>query len=299
MRLIGHLADEKAARTFADYLYVQKIESHLDYEKPDGWGIWINDEDKLEEAARLLTAFQSNPADPKYRAEAKSAAELRAEAEKGEEAYRKRQRDRRHLFRPMTAYGFGPVTLVLIVISVLVALFSRLGENPLAIMRLFITDYSEIGNYIQWHRSLPEIMHGQVWRLVTPIFIHFGILHLFFDMLWLRDLGSMIEARQSSWVLSVLVLVIAVCSNLAQYYYSGPAFGGMSGGVYGLLGYIWMRGRFDPASGLYLHPTTVTMMIIWFFACFTPLIPHVANATHAVGLVMGMAWGYLSSLRYR
>ena len=53
------MADEKAARTFADYLYVQKIESHLDYEKPDGWGIWINDEDKIEEAARLLTAFRA------------------------------------------------------------------------------------------------------------------------------------------------------------------------------------------------------------------------------------------------
>jgi membrane associated rhomboid family serine protease len=41
------------------------------------------------------------------------------------------------------------------------------------------------------------------------------------------------------------------------------------------------------------------MMIIWFFACFTPIVPHVANAAHAVGLVMGIAWGYLSSLRYR
>ena len=83
MRLIGHLAEEKAARTFADYLYVQKIESHVEFEKAEGWGIWINDEDKVEEAAGLLTAFRVNPADPKYRAEAKSAAELRAEAEKG------------------------------------------------------------------------------------------------------------------------------------------------------------------------------------------------------------------------
>ena len=33
MRMIGHLAEEKAARTFADYLYVQKIESHLEFEK--------------------------------------------------------------------------------------------------------------------------------------------------------------------------------------------------------------------------------------------------------------------------
>ena len=61
MRLIGHLEDEKAARTFGDYLYVQGIENHLEHEKPDGWGIWINDEDKLEEAAQLLTGRGSFP----------------------------------------------------------------------------------------------------------------------------------------------------------------------------------------------------------------------------------------------
>jgi GlpG protein len=88
-------------------------------------------------------------------------------------------------------------------------------------------------------------------------------------------------------------------SNLAQYYYKGPVFGGMSGVIYGLLGYVWIRGKFDPASGLYLHSYNVMMMLIWFFACLFNLIPNVANAAHAVGLVVGMAWGYLSSLRYR
>jgi GlpG protein len=299
MRLIGHLADEKTARTFTDYLFVQKIQSHLDYEKPDGWGIWINDEDRVEEASRLLTVFRANPADPKYRAEAKGAAELRAEAEKGEGAYRKKLRDRRQLFQPLTAYGFGPVTFALIGISVVVGLYSKLGDDSHAIMRLFITDYSVSGNYIHSVKGLEEIRHGQVWRLITPIFIHFGWLHIIFNMLWLRDLGSMIEGRQSSWMLAVLVLVIGACSNVAQYYYGGPDFGGMSGVVYGLLGYIWMRGKFDPASGLYVHPTTVMMMLVWFFACFTPLIPHIANATHAAGLALGLAWGYLSSLHYR
>ena len=296
MRLIGHLAEEKSARVFADYLYVQKIESHLEFEKADGWGVWINDEDKLEEAAKLLTDFRLNPADPKYRAEAKSASELRAEAEKDEARYRKRLSDRRHLFRPLRDYGFGPLTFVLIVISVVVCLLSRLGNDPRPILGLFITDFTTVDPF---GPRLPEILHGQVWRLITPIFIHFGLLHILFNMLWLRDLGSMIEGRQSSRLLAVLVLVIAAGSNLAQFWYGGPVFGGMSGVVYGLLGYIWMRGKFDPGSGLYLHPSTVTMMIIWFFACFTPIIPHVANAAHAAGLVMGIVWGYLSSLRYR
>jgi GlpG protein len=299
MRLIGHLAEEKSARIFADYLYVQKIQSHLEFEKADGWGVWINDEDKLEEAAGLLAAFQLNPADPKYRAEAKSASELRAEAEKDEAKYRKKLSDRHNLFRPLTGYGLGPLTFVLIVLSVVVAIFSRLGTEEQPIMRLFIADFNVTGNMVQWHGGMAEIRHGQLWRLITPIFIHFGTLHIIFNMLWLRDLGSMIESRQSSWRLAHLVVVIAVCSNLTQYYFGGPRFGGMSGVVYGLLGYIWMRGKFDPGSGLYLHPSTVTMMIVWFFACFTPLIPNIANGTHAAGLIIGLAWGYLSSLRYR
>jgi GlpG protein len=299
MRLIGHLGDEKTARTFGDYLYVRGIENHLEFDKPDGWGIWINEEDKIEEATGLLTAFRLNPADPQYRAEAKGAPELRAAAEKGEANYRKKLSDRRHLFRPLDAYGFGPLTFVLIAISVTVALCSKLGAEDQPIMGLFITAFTRVGNLMEWNNALPEIQHGQLWRLITPIFIHFGVLHILFNMLWLRDLGSMIEGRQSTWRLAVLVLVIAACSNLAQFWFGGPDFGGMSGVVYGLLGYIWIRGKCDPGSGLYLHPSTVTMMIIWFFACFTPIVPHVANAAHAVGLVLGLAWGYLSSLRHR
>ena len=296
MRLIGHLGDEKAARTFGDYLYVQGIENHLDFDKSDGWGIWINDEDKIEQAAGLLTAFRSNPADPKYRAKAKAAPELRAEAEKDEARYRKKLGDRRHLFRPLDTYGFGPLTFVLIAASVTVFLLSGMGKNAQPILGLFITEFTTgaAGGV-----SLPEIRHGQLWRLITPIFIHFNFMHILFNILWLRDLGSMIEARQSTGRLAVLVLVIAACSNMGQFWFAGPVFGGMSGVVYGLLGYIWMRGKFDPASGLYLHPSTVMMMIIWFFACFTPIVPNVANAAHAGGLVMGIVWGYLSSLRYR
>ena len=296
MRLIGHLAEEKAARTFADFLYVQKIESHVEFEKADGWGIWINDEDKLEEAAQLLTAFRANPADPKYRAEAKSAAELRAEAEKDEAKWRKKLSDRRHLMQPLRDYGFGPLTLGLMAISIVVFFLSKFGNDPRPAIGLFITEFNAHGPL---GRVLPEVTHGQVWRLITPIFVHFDPLHILFNMLWLRDLGSMIEGRQSSWQLALLVGVIAAGSNLGQFLIAGPVFGGMSGVVYGLLGYIWMRGKFDPGSGLYVHPSTVTMMIIWFFACFTPLIPHVANGAHAVGLVMGIAWGYLSSLRFR
>jgi GlpG protein len=180
----------------------------------------------------------------------------------------------------------------------LVFVLSKYGSDHSAIGNLFITDY----NLGDWDHSLPEIRHGELWRLFTPVFIHFSPMHILFNMMWLRDLGSMIEGRQSSLHLLLLTLVIAAGSNVAQVYLGhGPSFGGMSGVVYGLLGYIWIRGKFDPASGLYLHSSTVVMMMVWFALCFAnlPLIGPVANAAHGAGLLIGVAWGYLSSLRYR
>jgi GlpG protein len=293
MRLIGHLANESAARVFGDYLYVQGIENQIEPQSQEGWAIWIMDEDKLQRAETLLTDYRKNPQDRKYSEEAKAAAERRAAAEKEQAAYEKRLRGRRHLFTPLREYGFGPLTYLLIAASVVVFTFSKFGNDFEPVAGLFISEYLRSDGF------LPEVRHGQIWRLFTPMLLHFSFMHILFNMMWLRDLGSMIEGRQSTLHLAVLVVVIAGVSNFAQYFISGPIFGGMSGVVYGLLGYVWIRGKFDPGSGLFLHQTTVVMMLVWFFLCYTGWVGRVANTAHAAGLVLGMAWGYLSSLKHR
>lgn len=297
MRLIGHLENETQARTFADYLYVQGIENHVEFQKEDGWAVWVREEDKLDSAANLLVSFRQSPNDPRYQTQAKNANQLRAQEEKGEEAYRKKVRSRRHLFQPLATYGFGPVTFVLIVICVVVFILSKSVNYHEVIGKLFISDYFE--GHRDLSLMLPEVRHGEIWRLFTPVFIHLTFLHILFNMLWLRDLGSTIEVRQGAWQLLLMLLVFAGLSNFGQYYVSGPGFGGMSGVVYGLLGYVWIRGKFAPGSGLFLHPSTVNMMLIWFVLCYTNFLGPVANTAHAVGLVMGMSWGYLSSLQHR
>lgn len=297
MRSIGCLKEESQARTFADYLYVQGIENQLEFHKEDGWAVWIRDEDKLDSAAKLLTTFRENPADPRYRAEASGAPQLRAQEEEKEEAYRKKLRNRRHLFRPLAQYGFGPLTFALIALCVVVFALSIFAPANPMLQKLAISD--RLTGHSDFSRMLPEVRHGEVWRLFTPAIIHLGFLHIIFNMLWLRDLGSMIEDRQGSLTLALLVLVLAALSNFAQYYVSGPRFGGMSGVVYGLLGYIWIRGKMDPGSGLFLHPSTVNMMLIWLVICYTGLLGPVANTAHVAGLAVGSAWGALSSLPHR
>lgn len=295
MRIIGHIQNEPSARTFSAYLYVQGIKNQIEAEKDGTWALWVHAEDELEKANHLLKTFLSSPNDPRYQHVAKQARE-QAEREQAQEASAaKRFFNRGQIFRRFAAYGIGPLTAALIAFSVVVWLISIFGmDKPALVTFLNALLISEDGR----SRSLPEASHGQVWRIVTPIFIHDSrmFLHILFNMLWLKDLGSMIEARQSSLQLGLLVLVISAASNMAQYFISGPAFYGMSGVVYGLLGYIWMKGKFDPASGYFLDPSTIAMMLIWFAICFSGILP-VANTVHAVGLGVGVAWGYLSAVR--
>jgi GlpG protein len=297
MRLIGHLAEESAAKTFSDFLYVQGIENQIEHEKNLGWAVWIRDEDRIPTAMNLLAEFRSNPADKRFQGRSQSAADLRATEAADQAAYEKKLRNRRHLFRPLTPYGFGPLTFALIAACVIVFCLMDFGGSPGSVRPLYITDISPEG---EWSAGLSEVRHGQIWRIFTPILIHFGPLHIIFNMLWLRDLGSMIEGRQSALHLAALVLVTAALSNLCQFFFEHtPLFGGMSGVVYGLLGYVWVRGKMDPGSGLFVTRSTVTMMLIWLVLCYTGILGHIANTAHLVGLGVGVCWGFLSSWRYR
>ena len=184
------------------------------------------------------------------------------------------------------------LTYACIAISVAVTLASNFGNHISVLLPLFISNYPEMF-------QLPEVRQGEVWRLISPIFIHLHPLHLAFNMLWLWDLGRAIESRQSTWWLAMLIAVTGILSNLGEFYYSGPRFGGMSGVVYGLLGYIWIQGHLNPQSGLFLHKQIAIMIMIWYVLCWTGLVGPVANMAHTVGLVAGLAIGFVTAYAKR
>ena len=141
---------------------------------------------------------------------------------------------------------------------------------------------------------LADLLAGEAWRLFTPAFVHLGALHLLFNMMWLWDLGGGIERLKGGGFLALFVAASGAASNLLQYAIThSPYFGGMSGVVYALLGYVWMQGRFNPAFGIALHRSTVAMMLAWYALCWTGLLGPIANWAHTGGLAMGVAWGFL------
>lgn len=292
MRQIHSFENSNLAQRFSDFLYLQGMENRVQEEDDGSFSLWIYFDDHIPKAQSLLTEFLNNPLNPTYLVASPRASFKRLEDQKQNQVSRVID-VRTQVFGK--SVGMGWITMTLIGICVLVALYSQLGRNTQNISFLFISEYQISGNYLQWRSGLPEIMSGQVWRLITPIFIHFGFLHLIFNLLWLKDLGGMLEEHESPWLFIFQVLVIAAVSNLAQYLWDGPSFGGMSGVVYGLLGYIWIRSKLDPHTKLFLNPGVVGMMIVWFFLCLTGFMGSVANAAHGAGLAIGMLWGFLAA----
>lgn len=300
MRQIGSLKTDAEQQRFVDYLLTRGIRSQAD-RADDGWSIWVYDEDRVPEARSILARFQAHPDDPAFENARAEAERLRSEAIAREKQIRRQIVDVRSTWTNRSA-ATRPVTILLIAVSVVVGFLTRFGEgggDEGLIPRLSFANYSIQGSYFEYYAAFGpkgDIRRGEVWRLMTPIFLHFGPIHLLFNMLGLHSVGSAIEIRLRSLRFGLLVLGLAVASNTAQYLWSGPTFGGMSGVVFGLFGYVWIKSRFDPAAGLYIDPRSVTMMLFFLVLCMTGLIGSIANAAHLVGLFGGVAAAYLPLL---
>jgi GlpG protein len=295
MRQLGTVAEERAAQRFADYLLTKGVAVSLE-PGSDGCRIWVRNEDHLDTARREFAEFVAAPDAPVYQDAARHAEFLRAQERRRVQEARKNFVDVRTRWRRGVT-GRIPVTLLLMAASIVTAFFTDLGGKESAVAQLTIVPYEIHGQMIHY-LPLGQVWYREPWRLITPIFLHFGFLHIAFNMLMLLQLGALIEAARGSWRFLAFALLIAVPSNVAQYLWSGPQFGGMSGVVYGLFGYLWMKSRYEPGSGFYVAPNTVVWMVGWFVLCLFQLIPGVAvaNAVHTAGFAVGIVLGRWPSL---
>lgn len=297
MRPIGKLFSEWQARVFGDYLVANKIRNEI--EPDDGaWMVWIHDDERLPEAKTRLEKFLASPEATEFREAGEGAKKVRAAEAEDLANYRERLRTRRSLFPKFGGYGVGVLTYGLIIGCVLVAIFSELGNNLEWVRKLVLADPDRADGAF-----LPEVRAGEYWRLLSPIFLHFGPMHLIFNLMWLFQLGCMIEARRGVATLVALVVVTGTLPLVAQYgmnLLTHPGYvGGMSGVIYGLAGFAWMRGKNDPASGIGLDRQSWTIMLIWLVLCMTGAVGRIANTAHLAGLLIGVSWGWVSAYHAR
>lgn len=183
----------------------------------------------------------------------------------------------------------GPITLKIVIFCVIIYLFSYfpIGNGLYGAFRI---DTHEAGFLI-------DFTHGQIWRILTPIFLHMGFFHILFNMLWFLDLGSILEYKYSPKFVLSFILVSGIFSNLLQYLFMGPRFGGMSGVLYGMLAYLWINKKLNPDFEFSLPKHDIILMIGWFFLCLFGIFANVANFAHAGGIAVGIWWAAFSNFK--
>ena len=121
--------------------------------------------------------------------------------------------------------------------------------------------------------------------------MHFGWLHITFNMLWLWELGRRIETQCGKVHFISVVFFVAVTSNLYQAASTPYAyFGGMSGVVYGLLGYCAVFNFIAPHKIFALPRSIYVVMLlslaIGWSGAFS-FLANMANTAHLSGLLWG------------
>lgn len=192
----------------------------------------------------------------------------------------------------------SPLVFGVIVVAALAAWLTGLGENVLSLLFMYVDpqahDWSTFGNRVE--ALTASLASGQVWRLVSPDFLHFSLMHIVFNSVMLWFLASQVEWMDGRGRFVALFLATSLASNTLQYLVSGPLFGGLSGVVYGVLGYCWLSQQRQPR--FQFPPALVTFALVWMIIGFTPLpvwlgIGRMANEAHLGGFLGGLLMALL------
>jgi GlpG protein len=263
-------SQKRAALAFSDYLKSQGMPNHLQ-EVAEGFAVILENSADSDRALAEAQSFIQNPNDPKFWQASWQTGDAR---QKNVYADEPADTSAKSWWKKA-----GWVTRVIAFICI--AIYGALaigGETVFQALRF--PDAISL-----------QAVAGEWWRLLTPAFLHFGLLHIAFNLLWWWELGSVVERAQSSWRLLAITLVIALVSNGAQFLSYGSDFGGLSAVVYGLLGYLWLYPYADPSAGFRINGVIVAFMLGWLAVGYTglldPIFGPVSNDGHLSGLLVG------------
>jgi GlpG protein len=296
---VRDVAEEQLAVSLSDALGDHGIESQV---RPSerGFMVWVVDEQVLGEATQLVTRWLDQGDAPSFEEAAqrgRNDRELRARllerrTRKATLAMRRAQALAR-LRPPVLTWG-------LIALTIFVALLTDLGQKRDAVSALLLSDPRALPardlGLLGHHFELLALPFSEPFRFITQLFVQFDPLELLFELIMLRELGRVIEGVHGARKFAALVALFALVSCVAQYEIGrSPEFSGMSGVVFGLLGLVWVRGRFDLRTRYALTRGTVQFMVLWLclgfisafkIALWCPLFGLLTGATCALCMAL-------------
>lgn len=139
---------------------------------------------------------------------------------------------------------------------------------------------------VQYNES---VWQGEVWRLLTSIFMHFDIGHIFYNMLGLLLFGTTVESYFNRKEYIATYLISGLVGSIFSLLLNQPAVlsAGASGAIYGLMGAAFVilarQNQFIFIYGL----------IYIGIAVANSFAPGIGTWAHIFGLAMGLLFGYL------
>ncbi|MEC7634395.1 MAG: rhomboid family intramembrane serine protease GlpG [Pseudomonadota bacterium] len=263
---------QSPAHLLANYLTSQHIQAAV-IQHDKEFVVVLDNHDHLDRAKIIADGFLANPTDPKYQ---------QAAWDNGKNVRLAPSGNGFSMGNIITDAVKAPFTSVVFILCVAVYLLSLFGLFAPIAQHLLMQPFSILSQNHEW------------WRLLGPAFIHFSALHIIFNLLWWGMLGAKIERTLGMSMLLIVFLVSATISNAAQALFSDPVqgnlflFGGLSGVVYAVMGFVWWLGWLRPSWGLSLPNSIVGFMLVWLVLGYADILwVNMANAAHTAGLISG------------
>ncbi|MDX7986116.1 rhomboid family intramembrane serine protease GlpG [Xenorhabdus sp. 12] len=270
---VTSISNPRLAQAFIDYMATQDI--HLimrPTSEPLLVELWLENASHLNLVEEELHHFSRDPLNERYQA---------ASWKTGK--FNNSFKYRNNLNWETLKSRSGPFTIAITVLCILVFVWIQIAGIP------------EVMNWLAWPHSE---QYFELWRWVTHALLHFSLMHILFNLALWWYLGTQVERRIGAGKLFEITIVSAFFSGWAQSLFSGSQFGGLSGVVYALIGYVWLTGEISPNRGVHLPRGLIIVSVIWLLVGYFDVFSlSIANAAHVSGLIIGLLMGLWDNLR--
>ena len=126
---------------------------------------------------------------------------------------------------------FTPITYTLILINIVIWLCMILYLNRFSDVKLL-----EVGGLVHFN-----VVHGEWYRLISSMFLHFNFEHILMNMLSLFIFGKIVESIIGSWRMLIIYIISGLYGNFVSLSFNTTTISvGASGTIFGLIGSIFV-----------------------------------------------------------
>ncbi|MBQ9275016.1 MAG: rhomboid family intramembrane serine protease [Succinivibrio sp.] len=261
------LLPREQALTFADYLIGQGIRAAAFPGSGRAWQVKAAAESAVPAAKRELARFIQSPEGTEFQ---------KASWERDEPAAAPREVKPKFL----ATLNWDPLSFTSLIELICLIVFAAQFLLPQVMERYLSLGHGSITGPLDYY------------RLLTPAFLHFGIFHFAFNLVMWEALARPVERFRGKARLSALFFCVVLLSNVLQYLFtpSNTIFGGLSGAVYGVIGYSAVLSRRADLPAGYAFPRGLMAVSVIFIALGF-VLGGIANFCHLGGLLIGCLWG--------